>query len=140
MKKTILALCLLCTTAYADFEQTVKKSLTIEPHLKIGKMENGNRFAEIQYAKFDYYFSPKVSLEGGFSTGFTAARQGGAFNHAINRIGVKATYRPFDALGFFVEGSFTDNIAGQNNPADYFVYGSYQAVGVSLLIREYKIK
>jgi hypothetical protein len=43
-------------------------------------------------------------------------------------------------MGFFVEGSFTDNIVGANYPASYFVYETYQGVGVNLYLYEIKFK
>ena len=138
IKKAILIGLLLVKPAFGGV--VVDKALIIEPQLKIGKMENGNRFAELQYAKFEMFFKEGLSLEGSFSTGFTGARGGEstAFNHAINRVGLKATYRPNKDIGFFVEGSWTDNIPGANNAASYFVYDTYQAVGVSFRIAEYR--
>lgn len=107
----------------------------------IGKIENGNSFMEIQYMKGRYDFGQKYTLEGGISTGFTGPRSNiTQQNHSINRLGVKFTYRPIDRLGFFYEGSFTDNIAGQSNPVSYFVYDNYQTIGVNWDIKTIVLK
>lgn len=116
----------------------IKRALYIRPQIKLGKMENGNGFSEIQYVKFEYDFTQKYTIEGGVSTGFTSPRNSQLrYNHAVNRLGIKFTYRPFDDLGFFFEGSLTDNIDGATNPASYFVYDNYQAVGVNWNIKTF---
>lgn len=119
----------------------VVRVLYISPQIKLGKLENGNGFSEIQYVKFQYDISNMYTLEGGLSTGFTAPRNDIlSYNHSINRLGLKFTYRPFDTMGFFFEGSFTDNISGATNPASYFVYDNYQAIGVNWDIKTFTFK
>lgn len=108
--------------------------LELRPQLKYGKIENGNKFYEMQYMKFQY-LKDRLIFEGGLSTGFTGPRSGNAVpNHYINRLGLKATYLVNDNIGVFYEGSFTDNIEGQSNPVSYFVTDNYQAIGVSMLL------
>lgn len=143
MKKILLAVVIglaLVQNVFAA-EPKIQRALYIKPQLKVGKMENGNGFSEIQYVKFQYDFTDKYTIEGAVSTGFTSPRSSIlSYNHAINRLGIKFTYRPFDQLGFFFEGSLTDNIAGATNPASYFVYQNYQAIGVNWDIKTFKFE
>lgn len=117
---------------YSPSIQAESTGVYIRPQFKLGKIENGNRFAEIQYVKFFWKMYDNVYMAGGLSTGFTSSRQSWRFNHAINRFGLKVSYQPVKRVGFFFEGSFTDNIPGANSSVSYFVYDNYQSIGVSL--------
>jgi len=112
--------------------------LRISPQLKFGKEENGNGFMEMQYFKFRLDISEKYTLQGGLSTGFTSPRNSIlTYNHAVNRAGLKFTYRPFDRLGVFYEGNIVQHISGATHPVTYLVYNSYQAVGLNWDIKTY---
>lgn len=143
MRKSICFMCAILVILLArgaNAEPTLTRALQIRPQLKIGKIENGNSFAEIQYLKLRYDFSEQYTFEGAISTGFTGQRTSPSnanFNHSINRLGIKFTYRPLDRMGIFFEGSFTKNIEGATNPVSYFVYDNYQAIGVSWEIQSY---
>ena len=138
--KLITTLVILMLSVSTIGAQEIKGALYISPQLKLGKIENGNGFMEIQYIKFRYDITPKYTLQGGLSTGFTSPRESPLhYNHSVNRLGLKFTYRPFDRLGFFVEGSFTDNIGGSTHPVSYLVYDNYQAVGINWDIKHIKL-
>ena len=123
------------------FPTEVIRALYLSPEIKFGKMENGNGFMELNYLKLKYDFTYKYTIEGSVSTGFTSSRNKiRSYNHAVNRLGIKFTYRPFDSLGFFFEGYLIDNIEGATNPASYFVYNNYQAIGLSWDIKEFTFK
>ena len=136
----LLALMVLSMTGnLLSKDYNIERELNIRPQLKVGKIENGNGFFEMQYVKFRYDFTHKYTLSGGLSTGFTSPRASIlSMNHSVNRLGIKFTYRPFDELGFFFEGSLVDNIEGATNPASYFAYDNFQAIGISWDIRTYK--
>jgi hypothetical protein len=51
----------------------IDRALYISPQIKIGKMENGNGFMELQYLKFRYDFSNKYTLERRFIDWFYSA-------------------------------------------------------------------
>ena len=139
--KKILFLFFIFTVPAIFFAAELDNYLLISPQLKYGKIENGNYFLEAQFMKFNWHVDQKMSIEGGLSTGFTASRDGaGRMNHAVNRMGVKLIYRPFDSLGFFVEGNYAQKIKGASNDVSYFMYENFQAVGVQLDIAKFKFK
>ena len=112
--------------------ETPKSYISINPKLKLGKFENGNYFLEFLPAKFNWHVNEFFSVAGGASVGFTGPRGSfGGFNHYMNRLTVRSTYRPFKGLGIFAEANFSNIIDGANNPVTYFRTGNYQAIGVT---------
>ena len=112
--------------------KTPKSYISINPKLKLGKFENGNYFMDFVPAKFNWHVNPWFSFSGGASVGFTAPRNAGlgSLNHYMNRLTVRATYRPLGRLGLFAEANFSNLIDGNNSPVTYFRTGNYQAIGV----------
>ena len=105
--------------------------IRVNPKLKLGKVENGNYFVELTPAKFNWRINSVFSVAGGASIGFTAPRSDfKSLNHYSNRLTVRATYRPLEKLGYFIEANFANKIAGASNPVNYFHTDTYQAVGV----------
>lgn len=124
--------------SYSNDIPPLHSYLYISPQIKFGKMENGNGFSELQYFKFRYKTIYHYSIEGSVSTSFTSPRGSlTSFNHSVNRIWMKFTYRPFHDVGFFVEGSLVDNIPQSDNAVDYIIYQNYQAVGISFDIDKF---
>lgn len=115
--------------------------LLLSPQFKLGKIENGPSFAEIQFMRLNWCIDKKVSIEAGLSTGYTAPRDGSApMNHALNRLGIKVIYRPIEHLGFFAEGNYSQRIPGATNDVSSLVYDNFQAVGVQLDIARFEFK
>lgn len=139
MKFLIFWWAILCFNLVAD-DVVVLRYFEFSPQIKLGKLENGNGFSEIQYFKLRYDFNDQYTIQAGASTGFTSPRNRLLnYNHAINRIGYKFTFNPFKSnkVGFFFEGSYTDIIVGNTHYNSYFVYDTFQAVGVKIDIKQY---
>lgn len=141
MKKLCLTLILCFTFLNCMYAKELESYLSIQPQVKIGKIENGNGFLELQYVKLDYFINEQFRLQGGVSTGFTSPRADVmSFNHYVNRVGIKATYQVNDRLGVFLEGNFASLISGANNPVSYFTEDTYQAFGASVRIFKMRLK
>ena len=130
MKKIVFVL-LMSLTYNLSF--ALESYINFNPKVKLGKYENGNYFLDAVFAKANYRVNDYLSFSGGASVGFTAPRGGfGRFNHYMNRVNVRSTYRPFRRVGFFAEANFSNIIDGANAPVDYFSTGNYQAIGMEI--------
>ena len=138
MKKTLF-ICLIIASLFVRLhaKESEYSYIRVNPKLKLGKVENGNHFLDVVFGKFNWRINNQFAVAGGASVGFTAPRSSFAkMNHYMNRLTVKASYRPFGGLSYFVEANFSNLIDGSNNPVGYFrtgfpeQSGNYQAIGI----------
>ncbi len=139
MMKTIFFVCLILMALSSQYyaKDNNYSYIRINPKVKVGKVENGNHFMDVVFGKFNWRLNDQFAVAGGASVGFTAPRSSVAkMNHYMNRLTVKASYRPFGGLSYFVEANFSNLIDGSNNPVGYFrtglpgQSGNYQAIGI----------